>query len=322
MIELRQLRHFVAVAEELNFRRASLRLHMSQPPLSVSIQRLEEEVGAPLLDRSRHHVKLTPAGSLFLADARRILVQSQQAVERARRAAGGMEGSLRLSFVPSAALELLPTLFKQFRREYPTVHLQLTADTTVRQLEALHKGDVDLAIVVGPLSETQGLRVESLGEQGFVLAVPGDHPLASRRVVRLPELAGAPFVAFPASEGPGFYAALLHACQAAGFHPNVVQQASQMQVILTLVAGGAGVALVPASMRVMQIDDVRFLDLADPGPPTYGLEFVHALAAENPVIEAFLALARRALAPRPRGRAGARSGGGAVIRRSRTVKAR
>ncbi|HEY4371414.1 MAG TPA: LysR family transcriptional regulator [Burkholderiales bacterium] len=295
MIELRQLRHFVAVAEELNFRRASLRLHMSQPPLSVSIQHLEAEVGAPLLDRSRHHVRLTPAGALFLKDARRILAQAQQAVERARRAAGGMEGSLKISFVPSAALELLPALFKRFQREYPTVHLQLSADTTVRQLEALNKGDVDLAIVVGPLSDTKGLRVETLGEQRFVLAVPRGHALAERKSVRLRELAAEAFVAFPASEGPGFYAALLHACQAAGFHPKVVQQASQMQVILTLVAGGAGVALVPASMQVMKMGDVKFLELADPKPPTYGLEFAHAADADNPVIEAFLATARRTL---------------------------
>lgn len=298
MLELRQLRHFVAVAEELNFRRASLRLHMSQPPLSVSIQRLEEEVGAALLDRSRHHVKLTPAGALFLKDARRILAQAQQAVERARRAAGGMEGSLRISFVPSAALELLPALFKRFQREYPTVHLQLSADTTVRQLEALAKGDVDLAIVVGPLNDTKGLRLEPLGAQRFVLAVPAEHALAARRRVRLRELAAEPFVAFPASEGPGFYAALLHACQAAGFHPKVVQQASQMQVILTLVAGGAGVALVPASMQVMNMEGVKYLELADAKPPTYGLEFAHAATSDNPVIEAFLAVARRATAPK------------------------
>jgi len=293
MMELRQLRHFVAVAEELNFRRASLRLHMSQPPLSVSIQHLEEAVGAQLLDRSRHHVRLTAAGASFLKDARRILVQTQQAAERAQRAAQGREGSLKVSFVPSAALELLPNLFKRFQREYPTVHLQLSADTTARQLEALHKGDVDLAIVVGPLNEPEGLRVTPLQRQRFILAVPREHALAGRKTVRLRDLAAEPFIAFPASEGPGFYSALLHACQAAGFHPRVVQQASQMQVILTLVAGGAGVALVPASMQVMKMSDVKFIELADPRAPTYGLEFAHAAAADNPVIDAFLALARR-----------------------------
>lgn len=309
MMELRQLRHFVAVAEELNFRRASLRLHMSQPPLSVSIQHLEEAVGAQLLDRSRHHVRLTAAGTAFLKDARRILVQTQQAAERAQRAAQGMEGSLKVSFVPSAALELLPDLFKRFQREYPTVHLQLSADTTARQLEALHKGDVDLAIVVGPLNEPEGLRVTPLQRQRFILAVPREHALAGRKTVRLRDLAAEPFIAFPASEGPGFYAALLHACQAAGFHPRVVQQASQMQVILTLVAGGAGVALVPASMQVMKMSGVKFIELADPRAPTYGLEFAHAAAADNPVIDAFLALARRT--PAGAGRRAARKAAGA-----------
>jgi len=296
MIEIRQLRQFTVVAEELNFRRAATRLHMSQPPLSVAMQNLEQEVGATLLDRSRHHVRLTSAGQVFYKDALRLLQQLQQASERARRAAEGLEGSLRLSFVPSAALDLLPVVFKRFQHDYPTVHLQLTAETTARQLDDLRKGEIDLAMVVGPVYDARGLTLVDLKAQSFVLAVPAGHALSGRESVKIKELAAESFISFPAAEGAGFVAALLGACQSAGFLPRVVQEASQMQAILTLVAGGLGIALVPASMRLLQMKDVAFLDIAGGRtPPTYRLMFAHADDNDNPVVQAFLAVAQRAV---------------------------
>ncbi len=296
MLEFRLLRQFVVVAEELNFRRAAARLHMSQPPLSVAMQKLESEVGTALLDRSKHHVRLTPAGHAFYKDGVRLLQQVQRAQERARRTGEGLEGSLGLSFVPSAALDVLPAIFKRFQHDYPTVQLKLTAETTARQLDDLHNGHVDLALVVGPVYDARGLRLLDLQSQQFVLAVPAGHPLAARRRVRMKELAAEPFVSFPATEGAGFAAALLGACQAAGFLPKVVQEASQMQAILTLVAGGLGIALVPASMRRLRMEDVSFVDIADPGtPPTYRLVFAYAADNDNPVVPAFVASARRTL---------------------------
>ncbi|MDX3906207.1 MAG: LysR family transcriptional regulator [Pigmentiphaga sp.] len=294
MFELKQLRQFEIVAEELNFRRAAERLHMSQPPLSVSIQNLEHEVGTRLLERSRHHVKLTPAGAVFLKEAQRTLRQARLCIERAQRAADGMEGLLRLSFVPSAALDLLPVLFKRFQREYPTVQLQLTAETTGRQVEALRRGTVDLALVVTPLTHQKGLKVTTLREQRFVLAVPAEHALSQQKKVRMKDLAEEPFISFPASEGPGFVSALLNACQQAGFSPRVVQEAAQMQTVLTMVAGGLGVALVPAAMRTVHMPDVAFLDIADTRtPPGYTLAFVHQADSDNPVVGAFLAVVQR-----------------------------
>lgn len=296
MFEFRLLRQFVVVAEELNFRRAATRLHMSQPPLSVAMQKLETEVGTPLLDRSKHHVRLTPAGQAFYKDAVRLLQQAQQAQERALRTGEGLEGSLRLSFVPSSALDVLPAIFKRFQHDYPTVQLKLTAETTARQLDDLHQGHVDLALVVGPVYDPRGMHLVDLMSQQFVIAVPSGHPLAARRRVKVKELAAESFVSFPATEGAGFVAALLGACQAAGFLPKVVQEASQMQAILTLVAGGLGIALVPASMRRLRMEDVSFLDIADTGsPPTYRLVFAYAADNDNPVVPAFVASARRTL---------------------------
>lgn len=294
-MELRHLRQFVVLAEELNFRRAAARLHMTQPPLSVAMQSLEEEVGVALLDRSRHHVRLTPAGEAFLRDAQRALLQLEWGTERARRAGQGMDGALRLSFVPSAGPELARVL-RRFRRDYPTVQLHASADTTARQIEALHKGTGELALVVAPVGNPKGLRLTPAFSQRFVLAVPGDHALAGKASVRMKVLEGESFISFPVSEGPGFVGALLSACQAAGFFPKIVQEASQMQTILTLVAGGLGVALVPAAMKTMHAHDVAFVDLAEGrSPTTYSLVFAHRVDRDNPIIDAFLATSKRVL---------------------------
>lgn len=294
MFEFRLVRQFVVVAEELNFRRAAARLHMSQPPLSVAMQNLEAAIGTSLLDRSKHHVRLTPAGHAFYRDAVRLLRQAQQAEERARRTGEGLEGLLRLSFVPSAALDVLPAIFKRFQRDCPTVQLKLTAETTTRQLEDLRNGQVDLALLVGPVYDTRGLELVDLLSQQFVIAVPAEHALAGRRRVKIKELAAESFVSFPATEGAGFVAALLAACQSAGFLPKVVQEAAQMQAILTLVAGGLGIALVPASMRRLRMEDVVFLDIADTrAPPTYRLMFAYATSNDNPAVHAFLGSAKR-----------------------------
>lgn len=294
MLELRLMRQFVVLAAELNFRRAAERLHMSQPPLSVAIQNLEAIVGTALLDRSKHHVRLTPAGQVFYKDAAQLLQMAQQAMERARRTGAGLEGSLRLSFVPSAALEVLPAVFKRFQIDYPTVHLNLTAETTARQLERLRNGQTDLALVVGPVYDSRGLCLVDLPPQNFVIAVPSGHALATRQSVKIKELAAEPFVAFPESEGAGFAAILLAACKADGFVPKVVQEASQMQAILTLVAGGLGIALVPTAMRRLRMEDVCFLDVADArAQPTYGLVFAYSSQNDNPVVPAFLSIAQR-----------------------------
>lgn len=292
MLELRSVRQFVAVAEELSFRRAAERLHMSQPPLSVAMQNLEGQIGTRLLDRSKHHVRLTPAGQVFYQDAVQLLQLSQQAEERARRTGEGREGSIRLSFVPSAALDLLPAILKKFQADHPTVALKLTAENTRSQLEDLRQNHVDLALVVGPLSQYSGLELVELQSQEFVIAVPRSHALASRSAINIRDLADQPFVSFTATEGTGFVNALMTTCHAAGFLPNVVHEASQMQSILTLVAGGLGVALVPSSLQRLQMDDVSFLKVLDsPKPPGYDLVFAYSKLNDNPVVDAFVKVA-------------------------------
>ena len=293
-MDLRQLRQFVAVAEEKSFRRAAERLHVSQPPLSVAVQRLEAEVGTLLLDRSKHHVRLTVAGEAFLHEARGVLAHARLSVELAQRAAAGKVGSLRLAFVPSAAFEVVPRLLRAFRADHPDVKLILEGETTLRQTSDLLASRADVGIVVPPLHEAHEFRVEPLCEQELVLAVPEAHALAAQPRVQLRRLEREPFIGFPTKEGPGFESVVVSACREAGFMPNFVQDATQMQTILVLVAAGLGVALVPAAMRSAAVDGVRYVEVRRRHAPVrYGLALAYRAANPNPAVAAFVASARR-----------------------------
>ncbi len=306
MIELRQLNQFVAVAEELSFRKAATRLHMSQPPLSNAVKRMEEELGRPLLDRSRRHVRLTPAGEVFLREARRTLTQAAHAVTLAQRATGDSAGSIRLSFVASAALGTLPDLIRKFREEHPEVEVIVDADTTGAQLQSLRRDAIDIALVVGPLQESKGLVIDSFRAEKMVLAVPVGHRFASAKTVQLSHMAEESFIAFPFSAGPGFESIFLAACQRAGFFPKLVQEASQMVTKIMLVASGAGVAMVPASFAALKMPNVVYVPVREGRRSlVYSLAFVTQARHGNPMLDTFIAMANgrsltKATAPKRR----------------------
>lgn len=293
-MDLRQLRQFVAIAEERSFRQAAERLHISQPPLTVAVQRLEADMGVQLLDRNRQGVRLTPAGEAFLQEARRTLAQAQNSVDIAQRAAQGKLGTLRFSFVPSAGLTLVPHLLRTFRRDHPDVKFILSGETTSQQMAALVQGSSDVGIVVPPLHEAQEVHMKVLCQEELVLAVPAEHALGAMQRVQLRDLAGEDFVGFALKDGPGFESVVMSACQDSGFMPRFVQTASQMQSILALVASGMGVALVPQAMRAMQVDQVRYLQVRKRNAPLrYALGLAHNRRNANPALAAFLAMAQR-----------------------------
>lgn len=293
-MDLRRLRQFVAVAEERSFRRAAARLNVSQPPLTVAVQRLEADMGVTLLDRSRHHVRLTVAGEAFLREARRTLAHAQLSVEVAQRAAVGKLGTLRLAFVPSAAFDVVPRLLRAFHADYPGVKLTLMGETTSQQMAALMGETTDLGIVVPPLHDAEDLHVESLCEQELMLAVPQSHPASSQQRVRLRDLAGEAFVGFPFKEGPGFESVVVAACQASGFVPNFVQVAPQMQTILALVAAGMGIALVPQAMQSVRMENVAYVQVRRGNAPVkYALGLAFRRSNDNPALRAFVAMAHR-----------------------------
>jgi DNA-binding transcriptional LysR family regulator len=290
-VELHHLRYFVAVAEELHFGRAARRLRVAQPPLSQQIRRLEEEVGARLLDRSRRHVALTAPGAAFLAHARRALAEADLAAEDARRAARGETGRLSVGFVGSAMAGPLPAILRAFRASSPDVALSLQQLTTSRQLDALRGGSLDVGCLHPPAGGD--LVVQPLLAEPLVAALPADHPLAARDAVALGDLEGEPFIVPPREEGAAFHDEVLAACARAGFLPRVAQSATEMSTIVGLVSAGAGIALVPAAIRRLNRDGVAYRPLrADGGPPVVRLALAWRADRESPLLQRFVAAAR------------------------------
>lgn len=291
-MELRHLRYFVAVAEELHFGRAAARLNIAQPPLSQQIRRLEEMLQVPLFRRTRRRVELTDAGRAFLEGAREALRQVEAAVHRARRADAGEIGHLALGFVGSAAVSVLPDLVRRLRSRFPGVKLALVEQTTAQQVEALLAGRLQAGLVRPPLV-ARGLEVRTVAREPLVVALPAGHPLAAGRDVPLPSLAGEPFVLFPREQGPGLHDLVLAACAEAGFSPAVVQEATQMQTIVGLVAAGLGVALVPGSVRRYRQRGVVFRPLRGP-VPTVDLAVAWRRGDPSAVLQAFLGVLEEA----------------------------
>jgi DNA-binding transcriptional LysR family regulator len=288
-VELRQLRYFVAVAEELHFRRAAARLHMSQPPLSQQISQLERELGVRLLARTRRRVELTPAGEAFLRDARAVLEDLDGAVATARRIDAGQTGRLRISFVGSALVSMLPVVVQRFRAARPQVEVQLRERSTVEQVAAVTRGAVDVGLVLLPVDDA-GLRTELLLRGRAVAALPAGHPLARLRRVPLGRLAAEPFVLFPRAQAPGFHDRLITSLTATGSPPRVVQEAAEMQTIVGLVATGIGVSLVPGPVEQLAMQGVVYRPVT--GGPSVELAAITRETDDSPIVEAFLSLAR------------------------------
>ena len=288
-MELRQLRYYVAVAEELHFRRAAERLHMSQPPLSNQLRRLESELGLPLMMRSRRRVELTPAGEAFLRDSRRLLRDLDEAVHTARRIDAGQTGELRISFVGSALLSLVPNMVRRYRALRPDIELQLRERSTEDQLRELRAHTIDVALVPLPV-DAPDLRTEVLRRERAVAALPAAHPLARLERVPLARLAAEPLVLFPRAQAPGLHDRLLASLSGPDGPPTVAQYAPETQTIVSLVAAEIGVSLVQASVQNLGLPGVTYRPVI--GAPT--VELAALLRPEEdsrPALE-FVELAR------------------------------
>ena len=261
-MELRQLRYFVAVAEELHFRRAAARLHISQPPLSTQIAALEAELGVVLLARTRRRVALTPAGAAFLREARAILAGVDAAAATARAIDSGLEGVLRVSFVGSALLSIVPGIVQRFRAARPLVQIALRERPTSAQLEAVRTGIADIGLVRPPVEPDPELVTELVLRERTVAALPAGHPLASLRRVPLRRLAAEPLVLFPREQAPGYHDLLTGRLAATGTVPRVVQDAPETITIIGLVAAGIGVSPVAASVANLALPGVVYRPLA------------------------------------------------------------
>ena len=263
-MELRHLRYFIAVAEELHFGRAALRLNISQPPLSQQILTLESELGVKLFDRSRRQVRLTRAGTTFLGSARQILATVEVAVTQAREAHEGKNGTLRLAHISGAAFRLLPDAINRHRQRFPTVTVSCQImEIAARQLETLRSGAIDLGIVRLPFAG-EGLVVKELGSEPMVLAVPAGDPLARRREISWSELRGVPFVSYPRQAAPELHDEQMAFMLRHGLTPQVTIEAPQIMLLLAYVAAGLGVCLVLESATAIRHEGVRYVRLKAP----------------------------------------------------------
>lgn len=298
-MDFRQLRQFVVLATELNYRKAAARLHMTQPPLSVAIKRLETEIGADLFERDRLGVRLTVAGGAFLREAKRLLEGADAALQAARDAAEGRMGALRVCAVPSAALHLLPRMLPEFTQRFPHIRLRLSSGSTVSILAGLQRGELDAAFLVPPASGVPGVAITALRRERLVLAVPAGHRVAGMKQVRLSNLTDETLVTLAHSDSPGFAGEIVAACQRAGFHPRVLQESSHALISLPLIAAGLGIAIVPAALRRIAIDNVAYVDLADESdlPLTYAMALAAPAESMNPAVRWFNDLARELLGP-------------------------
>jgi DNA-binding transcriptional LysR family regulator len=293
-MELRHLRYFLAVAEELHFSRAAVRLRMAQPPLSQQIRQLEQELGVALFNRTKRHVELTPAGQAFLDEARRVLAQAERAARAAPRAGRGEVGQLAIGFVPSADLDVLPRVLRVWAVRFPHVEIELQSLLPAAQVEALRDGLIQIGFVRLPIDDA-GLVVESIQREPLVAALPQRHRVARNATVRLADLAGDPMILFPRDIAPGYYDTFLSACRSAGFNPRVLHPGS-MQTNLALVSAGLGVSLMPAAIRNLRRTGVVYRPLAPPVPHVE-MAIAYARDAHSTVLPAFLHVLREVVRP-------------------------
>jgi DNA-binding transcriptional LysR family regulator len=283
---------FVALAEELHFGRAAERCHISQPAMSQQIRRLEQELDVRLAHRTKRVVSLTRAGSVYLAEARKILRQMDDAAAVALRTDRGEVGQLRLGVTAPALFVIYPEVAAIFRRRLPNVGLVVREMTTAEQEHALRRGDLDVGLVHPPLDDP-GLATEEIGCAPFHIALPVDHPLTRHQSVRLKDLAREQAVIFPREIAPQLYDMILLMCREAGFTLKIAMEAHPAQSIIALVAAGVGIGFIASETQQMDRAGVTYRPIRGPGPQlTIGVAY--HVDETAPSVRTFVAVAHEA----------------------------
>jgi DNA-binding transcriptional LysR family regulator len=286
-MELRHLRYFVVVVQEVNFTRAAQRLRIAQPALSSQIKKLEQELGVRLFERVGRGVRLTEAGHLLLEEARHHFVQIEQTVRVVQETGHGEIGRLSLGFIPAASNNILPPILREYRNRFPRVELFLREMMPDKAVQELHDGRVDVSFSFFPL-EDETVRCKVICREALVVALPETHPLASESEVEMRALADEPFILPTQYSTPSLYGKVMDICRQAGFAPRAVQKdVGLMQTIIGLVAGEIGVALVPASLRNLNRKGVVYREVRD-FTPTVEMSVMWRRDNTRPVLTSFL----------------------------------
>lgn len=293
-MDLRQLRQFSVLAENLTFHAAAERLHMAQPPLSVSIRKLEEELGVTLFERSRRGVVLTEAGRAVLADARKALFYADEVTRNASAAVHGMGGRLRIGFVGSAKYRLLPALLPLFRAQHTEVMLELHEGSNAAIINAIEQRSMDIGIVRVPLQSAHTLKFEIVETDVLVAAIPRGHALAAQPTVSLSDLAAEPFIHYAADAVPGLHALTMMLFQSVGESPHAAQWAVQVETVICLVESGLGVALVPSCCQRRKSDLCTFREISPTSDlARIGLAVAYDAEAEPAAARRFRSMAKQ-----------------------------
>lgn len=294
-LDLRRLRYFVAVAEEGHITRASERLGIQQAPLSLQIKKLERELDARLFRRHAKGVEPTDAGRALLIEARAVLARAVEAEAAVKRAARGEAGRIRIGFTNSAWVHpATAAAIRAFREAAPQVGLGFDQAGTSGLIERLQSGEVDVAFIRTAPARPQGLVLHRLAEEPMVAALPAGHRLASGEApVALASLADETFVGYPRTEGAGLYDAIIAACHACGFSPQIGHETPQMIATLSLVAAGLGVSIVPASLTRLQLDGVAYRPLSGPALPRAELNLAVRRGEPSAAVRRFVEVATR-----------------------------
>lgn len=293
-MELRQIRSFLSIAETLHFGRTAELIHISQPALSLQIRALEDEVGARLFERNRRKTTLTAAGEAFRDDAVAALSQLDQAIRRARLAANGKLGLLRIGFMASVGAQFVPNIARQFKDLNPEVEFSLVPVPTARQVQMLQTGSLDFGFLRLPIGEQPTLEVVTVHREPFVLLVPSSHKLAKRKRVRLGEVSGENFVMNERSYSPGFHDLILGILRDAGIVPTVSQTVGELLTLISLVSAQMGVAIVPASAAKHSLASVVACDIVGDLPMSE-IALVCDKRVRTPVVDNFRSFALKSL---------------------------
>jgi DNA-binding transcriptional LysR family regulator len=266
-MKLRQLQFFIAVAEELSFSRAAIKLHVAQPSLSTQIKALEDEVGARLFERDKRHVSLTPAGRRFQSRVASVLSLADSAKAEARSTERGQLGTIDLGYTALSMFSTaLPHAIRRFREQEPNVVITLRELTSLEQLHELGERTLDVGVLRKvDVSAPKGISIVEWYRTPLVAAIPKDHPRAASDSVSLSDLKNEAFIMYPRQAGTGIYWQVMNLCTAAGFRPRVVREVLESSTIIGLVAAGVGIAIVPADMNCIQFSGVVYRRIIDSG---------------------------------------------------------
>lgn len=290
-VDIRHLRYFIAVAEELNFRRAAERLHLSQPPLSRQIQALEDDLGSPLLARDRARVSLTPAGRAFLPEARKVLALLDKAVDAARSRGAGESNELALGYTLALDRSAFPEITQALERAHPECALSIRSKRSLQLIDEVRRGQLDAAFIGLP-AETRGLAVQELASDPFVVALPATSACARKRVVALADLNGEPVFWFKRSANPSFYDYCERYFERVGFAPRRLAEPEDHHVLLGMIAEGRGSGLIPASLQHIRRDGVVFRRLREGGQIAIRIALVYLPSNRSPALAQLLEIVR------------------------------